>query len=291
MHDDEADVDAELVARLVRGQFPQWGGLPVVRLASGGTVNAVFRLGDELTVRLPLTGGGAKDVAWESRWLPVLGPALPVPIPTVVATGEPGEGYPYPWSIHRWIDGTTPVEGTLVRPEEVARDLAAFVTALREVDPAGAPVAYRGGPLSEIDRALRLAVGELGRTPEPFDCGAILASWEESLTAAPWSGEPRWVHADLMPGNLLLRDDRLGAVLDFACAGVGDPACDLMPGWNLFHAPARKVFRESLDPDEDTWLRGRGWALAQAVIALPYYRRTNLMMSATARHVLRQVLS
>jgi aminoglycoside phosphotransferase (APT) family kinase protein len=291
LHAGEADIDADLVGRLVRSQFRQWADLPIERLASGGTVNAVYRLGDEYTVRLPLTEGGVRDVEWEGRWLSRLAPALPVTIPTVVATGDPAEGYPWKWSVHRWIDGENPVEGRLAEPALLAQDLAEFVTAIRKVGIDGGPKAYRGIPLGTVDEGTRAAIEELRRTDEPFDADAAMAAWREALAAPPWSGEPCWLHSDLMPSNLLVVRDRLTAVLDFATAGIGDPACDLIPAWNLLPAPARDVFRDAVDVDDATWLRGRGWALSMAVIQLPYYRNTNPIISANARHVIREVLA
>jgi aminoglycoside phosphotransferase (APT) family kinase protein len=288
MHDNEPAIDADLVRRLLRGQFPRWAGLPVERLASGGTVNAVFRLGDGLTARLPLTEGGAEDVDWESRWLPRLAPALPVRIPTVVATGEPAEGYPWRWSVHEWRTGTAPIEGDV--PDALARDLATFLDAMRELDPADGPEAYRGGRLATVDAEMRAAMEALRHTGEPFDPAAIATAWAESLDAPQWMEEPRWVHSDLMPSNLLVEHGRLTAILDWATAGVGDPACDLIPAWNLLPPSARDTFREATGADDATWLRGRGWALSMAVIQLPYYRTTNPIISANARHTIAAVI-
>jgi aminoglycoside phosphotransferase (APT) family kinase protein len=291
MHTDEADIDAELVRRLLRVQFPHWADLPLGRLASGGTVNAIYRLGDELTVRLPLTAGGARAIDWEARWLHRLAPALPVTIPVVVATGAPGEGYPWAWAVQRWIEGETPVEGHLASPEAVAAALAEFIAAMGKVSLPGAPAAYRGIPLVTVDRHTRAAIEDLRCTGEPFDADAILAAWTRALAAAPWTGAPRWVHSDLMPSNLLLRDGRLAAVLDFSTAGTGDPACDLIPAWNLLPSAARDIFRDMACVDDATWTRGWGWALSMAVIQLPYYRTTNLVISANARHVIGEVLA
>lgn len=288
LHDDEVETDASLVRRLVRRSFPQWGDLPISRLASGGTVNAVYRLGSLLTVRLPLTEGGTKDLEKESRWLPALAPLLPVTIPTVAGIGAPGEGYPWPWSVHRWIEGTNPVEGRVVAPTQLARDLAAFVRAMRKADIAGGPPAYRGGPLSKVDTATREAITQLGET---FDLAALDTVWQECVSADPWTGPPVWLHSDLMPSNLLVRDAKLAAVIDFSTAGVGDPACDLIPAWGLLPAQAREIFRAEADVDDATWTRGRGWALSMAAIQLPYYRTTNPVISANARHVLHEVLA
>lgn len=291
MHADEVDTDADLVRRLLRGQFPRWADLPIERLASGGTVNAVYRLGAELTVRLPLTSGGVRDLAREVRWLPRLAPALPVAIPTVVATGTAAEGYPWAWAVHRWIDGATPVEGRLAEPELLALDMAEFVTALRKTDLDDGPSAYRGVPLATVDPHVRAAIEDLRHTDEPVDTDAAMAAWQEALAAPLWTADPCWVHSDLMPSNLLVTGDRLTAVLDFATVGVGDPACDLIPAWNLLPAPAREVFRDKVNVDDATWTRGRGWALSMALIQLPYYRHTNQVISANARHVITEVLA
>jgi aminoglycoside phosphotransferase (APT) family kinase protein len=289
MHADEVETDADLVRRLVRGRFPEWAGLPVERVASGGTVNAVYRLGSALSVRLPLTAGGVRALDHETRWLPQLAPGLPVAIPAVAGTGGPAEGFPWPWAVHRWLDGDTPAEGEATA--DLARDLAGFALALRKTGVPGGPAAYRGGPLASVDAETRSAVRELRRTGEPFDAGAILASWDESLSAPAWTGPPCWLHSDLMPSNLLVdAAGRLSGVLDFATCGVGDPACDLIPAWNLLPPGARPAFRDAMDADHATWLRGRGWALSMAVIQLPYYRSTNPVISANARYTISAVL-
>ncbi|MFI7112308.1 aminoglycoside phosphotransferase family protein [Nonomuraea sp. NPDC050227] len=288
MHADEADIDEALVRRLLAAQFPRWAGLPLRRFPSSGTVNAVFRLGDDLAVRLPRVRQGVGDVAREGRWLPLLAPALPVPIPAVLGQGLPGEGFPWPWSVCRWLDGDNPEAGALSGDgEALAADLAAFVAALREVEPAGAPGAYRGGPLSRLDEATRAAIGELDGM---IDTAAATAAWKDALSAPEWQGGPVWVHADLMPGNLLVRDGRLSGVIDWGTAGAGDPACDLIPAWNLLPPAAREVFRAALGADDATWARGRGRALSMALIQLPYYKDTNPAMAANARHVIREVL-
>ncbi len=281
MHADQQAIDTGLVRRLVRGQFPRWADLPVTPLASGGTVNAVYRLGDELTVRLPLTEGGVADIAKERRALSTLG-ELPVAVPAVVAVGEPAEGYPWPWAVHGWLDGSPALEG------HPARGLAEFVRALR-ANPAAGPAASRGRPLAGVDTATRQAIEQLSRTDEPFDAQAALAAWAEALDAPQWTGPPCWVHGDLMPSNLLLRDGRLTGVLDWATAGLGDPAADLIPAWNLLTADTRHTFRDAVGADDATWARGRGRALSMAVIQLPYYRNTNPVISANARYVLAEL--
>nr|WP_189388991.1 aminoglycoside phosphotransferase family protein [Streptomyces sp. SDr-06] len=291
MHDGQHPLDGDLVRRLIGAQFPQWAGLAVERFPSGGTVNAMYRLGDDKAVRLPLVSGGASDVLLEGEWLPRLAPLLPAAIPEVVGVGKPGEGYPWPWSVYRWLPGRNPEAGALDEPLLLAKDLAAFVTAMRGITLPGAPTAHRGGPLGSLDAETRGAIERLRRIPEEgVDCDAVAAVWDEALRAPDWEGPPVWLHADLMPGNLLVDGGRLAAVIDFGCLGMGDPACDLFPAWNLLPAGAREVFREELGVDDATWRRGRARTLSQAVIALPYYRATNPAMTHNARHVITEVL-
>lgn len=292
MHEGEAETDPALVRRLLRAQFPQWAALPIRRLASGGTVNALYRVGPELTVRLPLLAGGARTQEQESRWLPVLAPRLPVPIPEVLALGTPAEGYPWPWSVHRWIEGDVLVEGAQDPDEHLAHDLAAFVTALRALPVDDVPPAHRGHPLADADAETRAAIEELRHTDEPFDADTLLRAWEAVLEEGSTPAEHRWIHSDLMPSNLLgTTDGRLAAVIDFETAGTGDPAVDLIPAWNLLTPSGRETFRAHAGADEAAWTRSRGWALSMAATQLPYYRHTNPVISANARYTLTRVLS
>lgn len=294
MHADEVPTDVTLVRRLLAAQFPHWAGLPVEPFPSGGTVNAVYRLGGDMAVRLPRIEGGVEDLAKERRWLPWLAPRLPVPIPTVLGSGTPAEGYPWPWSVYRWLDGANPEAGRLTEPGPLAADLAHLVMALRRIDPTDGPPAYRGGPLSGQDDETRDALGQLRAMGGIIDTEAATAAWEVSLRAPEWDGPPGWVHSDLMPGNLLLDSaggGRLGGVIDFGTMGVGEPASDLIPAWNLLPAHVRDSFRAALDADDATWARGRGWALSMALIQLPYYLHTNPTLAANARHVITEVLT
>lgn len=192
--------------------------------------------------------------------------------------------------MHQWIEGRNPVEGDLAEPERVARDLAEFAVAIRKIDLPGGPAAHRGEPLIAEDQAMRAAIESLRRTDEPFDADEITAAWEEALAAPLWTGPACWTHSDLMPSNLLLAGDHVSAIIDFGTVGMGEPATDLIPAWNLLPASARRVYREAVDVDDATWARSRGWALSMAVIQLPYYRATNPIISANARHVIREIL-
>jgi aminoglycoside phosphotransferase (APT) family kinase protein len=288
MHPDELPVDDVLVRSLLAEQFPEWAGLPLRRVASAGTVNALYRLGDELLVRLPLRADWGDGVLHEHEWLPRLAPLLPVATPVLRGRGAPSADYPSIWSVYAWLDGANPIPGSLETPEELAVDLAAFVGALRQVDPAGAPESYRGGSLAPRDEEFK---GFLAEARDEVDPDAASAAWEAALSASEWAGGPVWTHADLLPGNLLVSSGRLSAVLDWAASGVGDPACDLIPAWYLLPSSVRPSFRDALEVDDATWERARGWALSIGVIALPYYRDTNLVMAEHARHVIREVLA
>jgi aminoglycoside phosphotransferase (APT) family kinase protein len=204
--------------------------------------------------------------------------------------GHPAEGYPFDWSVYEWLPGEN-ANGTIDDLDQAAVDLAAFVAALRGVDATEAhprPPGSRGSPLAELDKHVRHAIAELG---DRIDAAAALRSWEDSLSASAWDGEEVWVHGDLLPGNLLVVDGRLSAVIDFGGLNVGDPACDLQPAWNVFAGDSRTTYRTELQVDDASWLRGRGWALAQAVVALPYYWDTNPGMIRQASHALAEVLA
>ncbi|MFD8374206.1 aminoglycoside phosphotransferase family protein [Streptomyces sp. NPDC059688] len=288
MHADEPDLDAPLVQRLIARRFPQWAGLPVRRLASSGTENAMFRLGSELVVRLPRRPGAVPDVVREQHWLPRLGPLLPAAVPEPLGVGEPDAGFPWPWSVYRWLDGRNPVAGAVTEPERLAEDLGAFVRALRDADPQDGPPGYRGGPLTDRDEPTRAAVAALAGS---VDTGAVTALWERALGAPAHAGGPRWAHGDLSPGNVLVGcDGRLRAVIDFGTAGIGDPAVDLVVAWNLLPASSRGTFRAAVGADDAEWARGRGWALSISLIQLPYYRDTNPALAENSRHVIAEIL-
>jgi aminoglycoside phosphotransferase (APT) family kinase protein len=289
MHDDEVGTDAALMRRLLAEQFPQWAALPVKLVESYGTDHAIYRIGDRLAARLPRTGSATGQAAKEAEWLPRLAPHLPLAVPVQLARGRPAAGYPFAWSVYEWLPGAA-ANGTLSDLVQAAADLAGFIIALRGVDTAGAPTRRRhsrGGPLAAGDEEVRRSVAELG---DRIDGAAALASWAESAAAPGWPGPEVWVHGDLLPGNLLVTGGRLSAVIDFGTLTVGDPACDLLPAWNVFGGESRARFRDELGVDDASWLRGRGWALLQAVVALPYYWDTNPGMIRQASRALAEVL-
>jgi aminoglycoside phosphotransferase (APT) family kinase protein len=293
MHVDEVDIDVSLVGRLLAAQFPQWADLPIEPVHSAGTDNAIYRLGSDLAVRLPRIEEATGQVDKEHRWLPRLAPHLPLAIPVPLAKGIPGEGYPWQWSVYRWLAGENATSKHIADPGQAVRDLAHFVTALQRIDPdsgpsPGAHNSFRGVPLSTRDAETRAAIASLDGM---LDTCAVTAAWNAALQAPAWHSPPVWIHGDLSPLNLLVQRGRISAVIDFGCLGVGDPACDLQVAWNLLSTGTRDVFRAALRVDDATWARGRGWALSVGLIALPYYQSTNPVLASIARRVIDEALT
>ncbi|MDX3227951.1 aminoglycoside phosphotransferase family protein [Streptomyces sp. ME19-01-6] len=289
MHADEVETSAGLVRRLLGRQFPQWEHEPVELVPSYGTDHDIYRLGERLCVRMPRIGWASGQAEREAAWLPRLAPHLPLALPVQVGMGEPAEGYPFAWAVYEWLPGDN-ANGTIDDPEQAATDLAGFVAAMRRIETTGAPPrarGARGGELAENDEHVRRAIKGLG---DRVDGAAVTRSWEESLAAPPWDRDV-WVHGDLLPGNLLVRDGRLSAVIDWGGLNAGDPACDLQPAWNIFAGRSRAVFLSELGVDTAAYLRGRGWTLYQAITGLNYYWETNPGMIRQVSHALTQVLA
>ncbi|MFI7231946.1 aminoglycoside phosphotransferase family protein [Nonomuraea angiospora] len=290
--DGRAGIDASLVKRLIEDQFPQWGELPVTPVEVDGWDNRTYRLGEEMTVRLPTAAGYAPAVDKEHRWLPVLAPSLPVAVPVPLAKGVPGAGYPFDWSIRRWLDGQTATLDRVDDPCAFAESLAEFLLALQRVDATGGPRAgahsfYRGAPPAHYDEQTRRALAALDGE---LDTGLASAVWEAALEAT-WSGPPVWFHGDFAAGNLLVRDGELAAVIDFGTSGVGDPACDLVIAWTMLSGDSREAFRQVAGQDRAMWARARGWALWKALIVLAEKIGTDEEQAAVQRRVIDEVLA
>ena len=293
LHRGEIDISTRLAACLVAEQFPQWAGLPVRRVVSAGTECVLYRLGDDMVLRLPRRPGESLDEFLSHGVLSRLASFLPVPVPALIAEGQPTAAYPASWGVLRWLDGETPVEGRLAAPGLLAADLAEFLWALWKVnvstvDLAAWPLAHRGGPLTDQNDFTLQAINQLHGQ---IDTDAVLSVWNHAVQLQPWDGAETLIHADLMPGNLLTKNGRLGGVIDFATAGVGDPAQDLIVAWMLLPAHVRPAFRQAIDLDDATWLRGRARALSMALGHLDYYRDTNPVMVDNARYTIREVLA
>jgi aminoglycoside phosphotransferase (APT) family kinase protein len=287
MHEDELAVDADLVRRLLAEQMPSLASRPL-REVGRGTVNVMFRLGDDLAVRLPRTAAWAGDLDREREWLPRLRDHLPLAIPEPVASGQPADGYPLPWAVYRWIDGVPYDDHTVVAERRAAADLARFVRCLREVQiTPDAPLTGRR-PLAELDASTRTAIVQTG---DLLDGSAVTAAWDRAVAAPPFAGERVWIHTDLLRPNLLVSGGDLVAVIDFGNVGVGDPAADVIAAWAVFGAAGRARYRELLDVDDATWERARGYALTQAALIVPYYRETNPRFTDMALRTLREVVT
>jgi aminoglycoside phosphotransferase (APT) family kinase protein len=293
MHANELDTDVSLVGRLLAAQFPHWADLPIEPVDSAGTDNALYRLGEDMAVRLPRIHAAVGQVEKEQRWLPKLAPLLPLAIPLPLAKGAPAQGYPWEWSVYRWLEGETATIERITDLGQAATDLAQFIAALQRIDPTDGPLpgehnSYRGVPLATRDAETRAAVASLHSL---IDVGAVGAVWGAALEAPVWQGSPVWLHGDLLSGNLLAAQGRLSAVIDFGCLGVGDPACDVMVAWTYLSAGTRDAFRAALPVDDATWARGRGWALSVGLVALPYYQTTNPVLAGIARNAIDEVLA
>jgi aminoglycoside phosphotransferase (APT) family kinase protein len=293
MHSAEVETDVALVGRLLATQFPHWADLPIGPVRSAGTDNAIYRLGDDMAVRLPRTLSATRPLDKEHQWMPRLAPHLPLDIPVPLAKGIPAEGYPWHWSVCRWLAGENATIERIADLRQAATDLAQFIAALREIDPSGGPPpgTHNVGPgvqLAARDAATRAAIASLHGM---LDTDRLTTEWNAALRAPIFDGPPVWIHGDLHPGNLLVEQGRLSAVIDLGCLGVGDPACDLMVAWTLFSGESRDVFRAALSADDAIWARARGWALSVALIQLPYYLDTNPTIVGMARNAIDQVLA
>ncbi|WP_328649546.1 aminoglycoside phosphotransferase family protein [Amycolatopsis sp. NBC_00348] len=285
-------VDADQVRRLVAEQFPRWAGLPVRPVADGGWDNRTFHLGDTMSVRLPSAAEYALAVTKEQRWLPVLAPRLPLPIPVPLAEGGPGAGYPFAWSIYPWLEGEPASADRIADPVGFAADLADFLVALRSVDTTDAPRPgthnwFRGSTLRTYDESARRALAKLTGHVDVDLAGEI---WQTAL-AAHWDGAETWFHGDVAPGNLLLRNEKLAAVIDFGTCGAGDPACDVAIAWTLLTADGRRSFRERLSVDDAEWARGRGWALWKTLVTCAQTWGRDDHEAVNARRVLDEIFA
>ena len=293
MHVDEVDIDARLVGRLIATQFPAWADLPLRAIRSAGTVNAIYRLGDEMSVQLPRVASWAHEPERDHRWLRRFAPLLPLAAPLQLAVGEPAEGYPLRWSVHRWLPGEDASRVPFADEHAAAVTLAGFITALHGLDAAdwpatGPPRSTRGVSLASRDAATRAWIAT---PPSPFDIHQVTAAWEADLAAPDWPGPLVWIHGDIQPLSVLVDGGRISAVIDFEAIGVGDPATDVMAAWSLFSRDGRATFRAALGVDDVTWARSRGWALSVWVAVLPYYAQSNPDFSAIARRAIAEILA
>ena len=288
----KANINVSLAGRLVAARYPQWADLPIKSVELDGWDNRTFRLGEDMSVRLPSAQSYAAQVEKEHLWLPRLAPLLPLPIPAPLEMGAPAEGYPWRWSVYRWLEGEIATIEGIADLCQFASTLAQFLVTLQRINPTDGPPPgkhnfFRGGPLTTYDTEARDAIAALrGR----IATDAVTAVWEAALQAT-WHGPPVWIHGDVHPTNLLVNNERLCAVIDFGCSGVGDPACDTTIAWTFFKGESREAFRKALPLDSATWMRGRGWALWKGLITLAKHEYTNPLEAGEARRVIDEILA
>lgn len=288
MHANEFAIDDGLVRGLIGAQFPRWSELPLRRIRSSGTVHAIYRLGSEFAVRLPRAAQFTAALEREAAILPILGPRLPISIPELAAVGEPTDTYPSAWSVLRWIDGESMATAPVADPKAAANRLGSFVASMWDIDAAGeTSMNQRGQPMAFRDEWTRQSIAAVA---DEFDPSTLTELWENALAEPPWDGVKKWIHGDLLPGNLLVANGGLTAVIDFGECAIGNPTCDLIAGWWVFDAAGREAFREASGAATASWSRARGTALSGAIGALSYYRESNPEFADQARQTVRNVM-
>ncbi|WP_344655457.1 aminoglycoside phosphotransferase family protein [Catenulispora subtropica] len=293
MHDGELAVTVETVRELVDGQFPDWRGLAVRRVDASGTVNAIFRIGDELTARFPLVPDEAGKVRRHLRAEADAGAELAAhtrfPTPVPVALGEPGAGYPMPWSVQTWLSGVVADDDDPGTSTAFAEDLAEFIRDVRAIDTRGRTFSGRGrgGDLRAHDEWLATC---FERSEGLLDVPRLRGMWAV-MRELPQHSADVMTHGDLIPGNVLVADGRLAGVLDVGGLGAADPALDLVAAWHLLEDAPRLRMREKLGCDDLEWERGRAWAFAQAMGLVWYYLESNPTMARTGRRTLDRIVA
>ncbi|MGW6929719.1 aminoglycoside phosphotransferase family protein [Lentzea sp. NPDC054927] len=278
LHENEIPTDEAVVKALLRNQRPDWASLPLAP-AGAGTDNTMFRLGDELLVRLPRTADKARSLNKERTWLPRLGPLLPRQIPEPVHAGTPAPEFPLPWSVYRWIDGTEVSSNAVQDWAVFGTDLATFVHELHNIDLMGAARAgdlswYRGGTLKDCEEAISAYFANCRATEDSsLDVETLEQLWRTAIELPEPSSPHVWLHGDLRPANLLAAKGRLHAVIDFGCLSVGFPAAEHAPIWDL-PDPARQAYWNATNIDDLTWTQARAWAIAVGIAGISYYRNT-----------------
>jgi len=292
MHENQLPVTVAMVRELVDDQFAEWAALPIAPVRSEGTVNAIFRIGDRFAARFPLQPG---DIEATRRWLlteaaaarELLGRSR-FPIPKPVAIGEPGAGYPLPWSVQTWLPGTTASVDDPSASVAFAHDLAEFIRQVRTIAVNGRTFTGegRGGDLRSHDQWMEVCFQRSG----PYvDTQRLRGLWAR-LRELPREGPDTMTHGDLIPGNVLVADGRLVGILDVGGLGAADPALDLVAAWHLLDIRPRQRLREDLECDDLEWERGKAWALQQAMGAVWYYIESNPSMSQMGLRTLDRIL-
>jgi aminoglycoside phosphotransferase (APT) family kinase protein len=276
---------------IIARQFPQWAELPVSAFESSGTDHLLFRLGDHMAARFPITENAARSV--QGEWAGLRGLSdLPLATPQILAEGNPDTEFPYYWSVVNWIEGQDASTATVSDWDQTACQLGAFVRALQNlkvtgVRKCGRENAYRGSALAVLDSWTRTSIGSVS---EMFDRYAMLAVWEAALAVPVWDKEPVWIHGDIHAANIVVRNGQVTGIIDFDLSALGDPACDLALAWSYLSADTREFFFDAAEADRGTIRRGKGWALYIGAIALSYYRDRNPVLARMGIQAISSVL-
>jgi aminoglycoside phosphotransferase (APT) family kinase protein len=286
------NIDVDLVSKLIKEQFHEWSGLEIKPVKNSGNDNRTFHLGEEMSVRLPSDVSYVPQVEKEQKWLPILAQQLSLPLPLPLAKGKPSELYSYPWSINKWLDGETLTLENIDDLNQFATDLGNFLVELQSINASNGPLAgkhnfYRGGDIAIYDEESRAAINN---NTDIFDEQLLNEIWDLALDSK-WNRKPVWVHGDIAPGNILVKDGELCAVIDFGILGVGDPSCDAAMAWTFFDDKSRKVFKNVLNMDEETWNRARGWALWKALITYDYHKDSNQKVADDSFNIIKVIIN
>lgn len=287
-----AELDVESVRKLLREQFPHWADLALAPFKSSGTDHLLFRLGSEKVVRFPANAEAAQNIPMHAQWMPRFA-ALPLQTPQILGTARPDSSAPFAWTVLNWIDGVDAATASISDWPLTVEILGRFVRELRLVDTSGGLVcgqhnAWRGSPLSALDRRTRAAIDAVSDT---YDRRAMLAVWSVALSAPEWCGGPLWVHGDIHAANMIVRDGQIVGIIDFGLMALGDPACDLAVGWSFIPTEFREPFFDATQVDQTTRQRGKGWGLYIGVIAYSHYRDKNPVLARIAANAIEAVLA
>lgn len=284
------NINVEVVSKLINEQFKEFSNLEIRPVEKSGHDNRTFHLGDDMSIRMPSGKAYSKQIEKEVKWLPLFKENISFNVSTPIAVGRKSQYYPYLWSINKWIDGETVTYENVDNLNEFARDLARFLKELQSIDASEGPIAgahnfYRGGDLKVYDRETRVTLENL---KDVFEKDKLEKIWNEAVSTE-YKEEPLWIHGDVAVGNLLVKDGKLNAVIDFGILGTGDPACDYVMSWTFFNYESRLIFKEALKCDEDTWNRAKGWALWKALISYNKKEKTS-EMSKWAKRTIEELL-
>ena len=291
MHIDEIEVDQVTVKNLIRAQFPEWSHLPIKKLKTSGTVNTIFKLGHDLSIRIPKLPLGVQQIEKEHKWLHELQNSLTLKIPRIIKIGRPNHALPWKWAIYEWIEGEVIDSKHFKSNRANITILSEFLIELQRFNPNerllhGEHNYFRGEALINRDQITRETIFKL-RQFINFKIAEKI--WDSGLQYNPTAEEKGWIHGDLQPGNILVHKGKIKAIIDFGALGYGDVSCDLMPAWNLLDRKARVKLREELDIQASTWKRGQAWALTVAAVALEYYMYTNPYLARISHYTLKEL--